>query len=244
VDVPSRTVVLMDATGSMTALLMKSKTAVRLMFERASTILKQNGIKEDNFQLQFAVYRNYNSTADRILQFSGWYTNPDNLRQFMENISVEGGWGNEAIEVGFWHVNHETSNGASITQVILIGDAPANTQKEIQSKRGKQHGESYWSTSKFGSGPKHYSEELKPIIANHIPVHCFWVHDLAKSNFMEIAQLTKGHSAALDIDTEAGAEMLTGFVTQSVLQDVGGDKGKKLVDDYVAKYGGRSILGE
>jgi len=164
------------------------------------------------------------------------------LRQFMENINVEGGWGNEAIEVGFWHVNHEHTNGAGVTQVILIGDAPANSKEEIITKRNRK-GENYWCSSKFGSGPKHYLEEIKLINTNQIHVHCFWVHKNAKDNFNEIAKLTNGHSAALDIDTDAGAEMLTGFVTQSVLQDVGGDKGKQLVDDYVAKYGGLSILG-
>jgi len=70
------------------------------------------------------------------------------------------------------------------------------------------------------------------------------VQDRAKENFKYIAKHTGGHSAALDIDTDAGAEMLTGFVTQSVLKDVGGVQGKKLVDDYIAKYGGLSILGE
>ncbi|CAF3676854.1 unnamed protein product [Rotaria sp. Silwood1] len=81
----------MDATGSMYYLLHKCKNTVDIMFERASEILKEQNIKSDLFQLQFVVYRNYNSKEDKILQSSPWKTKPDNLRAFMNTIEVEGG---------------------------------------------------------------------------------------------------------------------------------------------------------
>ncbi|CAF4705970.1 unnamed protein product [Rotaria sp. Silwood1] len=115
----SRTVCLMDATGSMYYLLHKCKNTVDIMFERASEILKEQNIKSDSFQLQFVVYRNYNSREDKILQSSPWETKPDNLRAFMNTIEVEGGWNNEAIEIGLWHANEENER-ENITQVILI----------------------------------------------------------------------------------------------------------------------------
>ena len=87
----SRTMCLMDATGSMGHLLNQAKITVVTMFERASLILKEHGIPSDSFQLQFAVYRDYDCYADGLLQYSPWETKPDNLRKFMENIKPKGG---------------------------------------------------------------------------------------------------------------------------------------------------------
>jgi len=243
---PSNTIVLMDATGSMYCLLMKSKTAVSDMFERVCNILKEKSIAENFFQLQFAVYRNYNSDSDRILQYSGWFSNPDKLKQFMEQISVEGGWGEEAIEVGLRHVNNEIANGCC-SQVILIGDAPANSEEDINYKR-EHFGEQYWKqfyASKNQVPPRSYETELENIIDNGVPIHCFWVAPGAEANFIEISQATTGKYGPLNIENESGGAQLTDLVSQSVLADVGKKKGtgsKALVDAYVAKYGGKSIL--
>jgi hypothetical protein len=64
----SRTVLLMDATGSMSSLLSADKETVCTMFERASTVLAEKELPNDAFQMQFAVYRNYSSDANKILQ--------------------------------------------------------------------------------------------------------------------------------------------------------------------------------
>ncbi|CAF2829116.1 unnamed protein product [Rotaria sp. Silwood2] len=66
----SRTICLMDATGSMSHLLQKSKNTADIMFKRASTILNENNIDSDLFQIQFVVYRNYCCREDKILQHS------------------------------------------------------------------------------------------------------------------------------------------------------------------------------
>ena len=58
----------MDATGSMGHQLNQAKNTVVTMFERASIILKEHGIPSDSFQLQFAVYRDYDCHADGLLQ--------------------------------------------------------------------------------------------------------------------------------------------------------------------------------
>ena len=73
----SRTVCLMDATGSMTSLLQKCKNTVQVMYERATSILIEHQIDSDCFQMQFVVYRNYNSSVDKILQCSSWETSVD-----------------------------------------------------------------------------------------------------------------------------------------------------------------------
>jgi len=121
----SRTICLMDATGSMGHLLNQAKNTVGTMFERATIILKDHGIPTDSFQMQFAVYRDYDCLIDGLLQYSPWETKPENLRKFMETITARGGGDyEEAIEIGLWHANTENEKN-EISQVILIGDAPS-----------------------------------------------------------------------------------------------------------------------
>ncbi|CAF1341009.1 unnamed protein product [Rotaria sp. Silwood1] len=230
----SRTVCLMDATGSMYYLLHKCKNTVDIMFERASAILKEQNIKSDSFQLQFVVYRNYNSKEDKILQSSPWETKPDNLRAFMNTIEVEGGWNNEAIEIGLWHANQENER-ENITQVILIGDAPPNTKDEVKEKRNGFK-ETYWKGTKF-SKPTYYQDELDKLKAHSIPVHAFFVEQRAETVFKQIAQQTGGRGEMLDINSSSGSQMLTDLVTEEILRNVGGTtKGNALVEAYRNRY--------
>lgn len=229
----SRTICLMDATGSMSGLLQKSKNTVKVMFERAAAILDENGFSSA-FELQFAVYRNYSSQKDLLLQYSTWEFKPANLRAFMDSISTSGGQGHEAVEIGLWHVNQEMGRG-EVTQVILIGDMPPNSHAEVASKRGGP-GEAYWARTPFAV-PTHYTTELEKIREKGIPVHAFYVKDNARVAFSEIATATGGRTAALDIDSDAGAEMLTDLVTEKILENVGGaEYGERLVSAYRAKF--------
>jgi len=233
VSVKSRTICLMDATGSMAHLLEKSKRTVGIMFERASSILTQNGIASDSFELQFAVYRNY-SSFDDILQHSPWESRPERLRAFMDRTTASGGLGNEAIEVGLWHANEELKR-ENITQVILIGDAPANTLGEVTQKSTFYGSEAYWN-KKFGSAI-YYKTELDKLRHAGVKVHAFYVDMKAKSNFSEIANFTGGKCDFLDINSNKGAQMLTDAVTEEILRDVGGEgKGDKLVEAYKKAY--------
>jgi putative intracellular protease/amidase len=76
--VVSRTVILMDATGSMSDVLDACKSTVRNMLNRAHDILKQHKVAS-SFEVQFVVYRNYSSRAEAILQYSGWESDPENI---------------------------------------------------------------------------------------------------------------------------------------------------------------------
>ncbi|CAF3697929.1 unnamed protein product [Rotaria sp. Silwood1] len=230
----SRTVLLMDATGSMSNLLSATKETVCTMFERASDILKEKMLPSDAFQMQIAIYRNYNSKANKILQTSSWETKASNLRAFMNTIHPEGGWGNEAIEIGLWHAVKESEMQNSISQVILIGDAPANTQKEVSQKRGS-FGEAYWEKTRF-SKPTYYQYELQKLKENSIPVHAFYLTDYAKGDFRKIARETQGRCEHLDIYSSDGAESLTDFVTEEILRSAAGDQGDAAVELYKMKY--------
>ncbi|CAF1144264.1 unnamed protein product [Adineta ricciae] len=231
----SRTVLLIDATGSMSNLLSATKDTVCTMFERASEILKEKKLPSDIFSMQFVVYRNYNSQAEKILEVSPWETKGSGLRAFMNTIGPEGGWGAEAIEIGLWHAVNESETRESISQVILIGDAPANSQGDVSSKRAR-YGENYWKTTKF-SKPTFYQDELKKLKDKDIPIHTFYLTDYAKSNFEEIAKETKGRCEFLDIRSSAGIDALTNYVTEEVLRKAAGSQGEEAVKLYREKYG-------
>ncbi len=230
----SKTICLMDATGSMSHLLQKAKNTVGIMFERAGEVLKENGFSPDAFELQFSVYRNYSSSHDLLLQTSTWETKPSNLRAFMDRIGPEGGQGNEAVEIGLWHANEESRSG-EVTQVILIGDANPNSAQEVTTKRSGR-GEAYWRQTKF-STPTFYINEVQTLKANKIPVHAFYVASGAEPSFRQIAQETGGRCEFLDVNSSDGAAMLTNLVTEEILRSVGGDnKGDDLVQAYRTKF--------
>jgi len=128
------TIVLMDATRSMKNLLNATKDTVCMMFDRACEVLKELDYENVNdlFELQFAVYRNYN--ASEVLQYSTFSSKSQDLKDFMTGIDVDGGLGDEAIEIGFWHVNKEAEN-RTISQVLLIGDAPPQSKEESKGNR-------------------------------------------------------------------------------------------------------------
>ncbi|UJR07890.1 hypothetical protein I4U23_012172 [Adineta vaga] len=189
----------------------------------------------NSFQIQFAVYRNYNNREDKLLQSSPWETKPNNLRAFMNTINVDGGWANETIEIGLWHANKEHAR-EPITQVILIGDAHPNSLEDVQKKRSK-FGEKYWKKTKF-SRPTYYAKELDQLIENHILVHAFYVETRAKEKFKEIANRTVERCEMLDINsTDVGADMLTDLVTEQILNNIGGEsKGQELINAYRKKF--------
>ncbi|CAF1002734.1 unnamed protein product [Adineta steineri] len=232
----SRTVLLMDATGSMSSLLTAAKDTVCTMFERASVILKENNFPGDEFQMQFVVYRDYDCKKDGILQSSSWESKPNNLRSFMAKVKAYGGGDyEEAIEIGLSHAVEESQQSEGISQIILIGDAPAKDISAIESDRAAYGGEQYWRNTKYKI-PIPYTEPLKELKEKKIPIHAFYLHNGAKDNFQNIARETSGSCERLDINSSHGAELLTKFVTEEVLRKSAGDQGDDLVTLYRAKY--------
>ena len=234
----SKTVCVMDATGSMGGLIQKCKATVNSMFDRISKILETAKMNQNCFQLQFAVYRNYEDDETQLLQYSEWETRPDNLRKFMESFDACGGYGpGEAVEIGLWHANQEPD----VSQVILIGDCEANTPEEVMEHRKNILGENYWSKTKF-SQSTNYVKEIAKFKAKKVPVHAFYVenyHEVA-ANFKEIAKETGGECRFLDVNSSSGAEQLTEIVSKNILMNAGnkyGGKGQQLVDEYKKRFG-------
>ena len=233
----SRTICLMDATGSMGNLLNQVKNTVVTMFERASIILNDHAFPPDSFQVQFAVYRDYDCNADGLLQYSPWETKPDNLRKFMESIKPEGGGDYpEAIEIGLRHANNEFDNGC-LSQVILIEDAPAKSKQQILNDRNKYNGEEYWKNTPFAEAT-YFETEISKLKKNKIPVHSFYLHEGAKKNFKEISGETGGRCQSLDINSDNGSELLANVITGEILRSVGLARGEgdALVDAYQQRF--------
>lgn len=59
--------------------------------------------------MKIAGYRNYSSLEKKLYQASpGWISDFKSLSRFLQNtLQIEGGEGNEAIEIGLWHANQE-----------------------------------------------------------------------------------------------------------------------------------------
>jgi len=236
----SKTLVLMDATGSMGHLLQKAKATITEMFQRAKQVLNNQGIQE-GFELQFAVYRNYNSRENEILECSTWESSPQNLTSFMNRIDTAGGWGREAIEIGLWHANQEVEklDSEDKLEIVLIGDAAANTDKEVSTKRAS-FSESYWGTTKFKVSTT-WNTEIAKLKQKGIPVHTFYVSKdpTTIANFKGIQQAggPNARHEFLDVNTGVGAEMLTAFITTTILANVGGaERGAALVQKYQELY--------
>ncbi|ETO06651.1 hypothetical protein RFI_30741, partial [Reticulomyxa filosa] len=215
-----RTMVLMDATGSMSHLLRKSKHAVSTMFERINPFWRK-------------------------------ITLPTTLKCnlfFMEKVQPRYGDGNEAIEVVLAYVNRELKT-YDVSQVILIGDAPPNTQREVEEKRRNSrhgtnsetsiwpyNGENYWKNTKLFSRLTYFKDELRQLRDFNIPVHAFFICERAEQSFRKIACATNGRCEKLDINSEKGSDQLTNLVSEEVLRNIGGSKGDTLVDAYKKKF--------
>lgn len=231
----SRTVVAIDATGSMSGTLDACKRTVMLMFEEAYNVLKTKQCG-GAFELQICFYRNYSSKDDIFVE-STWESEPTNIADFVEKTRVSGGQGNEAVEVALQYVTGLAPG--QVTQVILIGDMPPNTQAQVTSKRACGHD---WSKTRYAA-PTHVDTEIAKLKDAKIAVHAFWVNKSAQAAFQRIAAETGGSCSELEISGEKGATMLKELVCKEVLRQVGtlhwgnASAGDELVAEYERLFG-------
>jgi len=225
----TKVAILVDATESMSSLLQATKNTISEMFSRISIILKENKMDPKQFQIQFAAYRNYNAPESELLKYSGWCDDPLLLNRFLNDVPPAYGIGNEAVEVALQYINDDPD----INEIIIIGDVPPNTKKEVEAARSQYHGgESYWATTRFAN-ITNYEIEMNKLKQKEIKVNCFYLTEYAKPVFVQMASSTQGISAFLDIHSSKGAQMLTELVSVRVLMAVGGDK---LVKAYEGKF--------
>lgn len=227
-DGNSRTCVLLDATASMSHLLSSCKATLHEVFTRTSQILGEQNF-DATFEMQIVVFRNYNAPPDMLLEHSIWERYPQHLEMFLEAVKPTYGWQNEAIEIAFNHVltEHEKT---PVSQVILIGDAPPNTNEEMVWKRAENA--RHYENSKFNEMED--CQKLLPILAEKkIPVNAFYVAHRAKEAFENFASTTNANAGYLDIYSQRGADELMNIVAKQILESIGGEK---LVRAYEATF--------
>jgi hypothetical protein len=226
-DSSFKTLILLDATESMAHLLDKTKKTIETVFDRITNVLVKSDLKEKSFQIKIAVFRNYNSSEDKILEQSKWETEPHNLVEFLQMVNAEGGWNNEAIEIGLYQANQEED----LSQIILIGDAPANSEEDIKKKRSQFS--DIWDNSVLFKVPTYYENELKKLEEKKIKVNAFYVDKKAKKNFEEISSFTGGKCNPLDINSSEGSDNLINLINIQILENIGGNE---LVASYKLLY--------
>jgi hypothetical protein len=61
---------------------------------------------DGRFRHKIMIYRNYNSTHEKIIEQSAFTSNVEELQTFMSRINPEGGMGNEAHEILFYEIGN------------------------------------------------------------------------------------------------------------------------------------------
>ena len=165
IDQPGcRTLVLLDATGSMADLISLAKQTVGEMFKRAFAVL---GPKAAGVSMQLGVYRNFNAPDDLRLETTDWESSSEPLFNFLKNVVASYGWGREAVELGVYHAVQQHLV-EPISQVIIIGDAPPNTRAESDLKRAE-----YTNSSRFPN-PVYFDDQRAALMEAGVIVHAFY----------------------------------------------------------------------
>ena len=74
-------------------------------------------------------------------------------------------------------------------------------------------------------------------MVNHehpVSVNTFYIDESCKNNFQEIAVLSKGKCQELKLEGEKGSEILTNFITETILSSIGKEFGN--TDELVTRY--------
>jgi len=132
--------------------------------------MNDNNLDENLLQIKIGGYRNYLSLEKKLYQASpSWTSDTNALCHFLSRtLDIDGGEGNEAIEIGLWHANQEiiNDNGIPLSMIIIIGDAPPNTVEEVKMKRDRaasfQGIKTYWTKTKY-KDETHWERELLEI---------------------------------------------------------------------------------
>lgn len=229
-----RTLVLLDATGSMEGVISLTKQTIAEMFKRVFAILE----KAEGLSFQMGAYRNYNSPDDLILELTDWESKADNLFTFLDKVRASGGWGREAAELGLYHGLQENAK-EPITQIIVIGDAPPNTSSESHQKR-KDKGYNY---PRFPD-PILFSDVRKQLENEGVVVHAFyvptWGGESERMDFHKMA-VNGGKQHVIDIHKSDAADALMEAVCKRVLfaSATSQEKGDEMIEKYNKLYGNK-----
>lgn len=230
-----RTLVLLDATGSMGGVISLTKQTIAEMFKRVFSILE----KPEGISFQMGAFRNYDSPDDLILELTDWESKADNLFTFLDKVRASGGYGcREAAELGLYHGLQENAK-EPVTQIIVIGDAAPNTSSESRQKR--QDGSHNY--PRFPD-PILFSDVRKQLENEGVVVHAFYVPtyggESMRMQFHKMA-INGGKKHVIDIHKNDAADALMEAVCKRVLfaSATSQKKGDEMIEKYNKLYGNK-----
>ncbi|KAL4463179.1 hypothetical protein ABPG74_007180 [Tetrahymena malaccensis] len=235
-NITSKTLIVLDATGSMKNLITQTKNTIETTFLCSRDILGQEGLDPQCFLVMICFFRSYNSKWENIFNSTAWENNADKLRSFLQTVQATGGTDpGEAVEVGLWWANQQHLQ-SPINQVLLLGDQPAHLEDQAQKYRNK-FGQNYWDTTPIKE-LTYYVPECNKLKKQNVPVHTFYLNNQAQNIFQDISNITGGKCAPLDINSADSAKQLTDTLVKQILADIGDKHGcrEKLIQAYQAKY--------
>lgn len=242
----------------MNTMLTQAKTTIKNVFVRAMVCLEDveaemaaragrppRPLNEVPFEVQFAVYRDYDCGTRDIFAASGWETNPTRLFSFLDRQAPKGGGGDggEAVEVGLEFAVKEAMSEKGLTQVILIADDVAKTPAMITASRARI-GSKKWTEAGFAPDVSYISEMEK--LRSLPPEKQVLVHTLRLSdnedlveNFTDIhsrnAQPLEAKNLYLDLSDE---EFFMSFITVEIIRRAvsTGEQGDLAIASYNRRY--------
>ena len=230
-----RVVVLLDATGSMYRTLRLVQNYLSEVFTRCFKIIADKLGQGVGFEMQLGIYRNYNvPTEDMFFSATDFASTPETLVTFLNKANAAGGWGREAIEIGFAHAM-KMHAVESISQIIVVGDAPPNTRDDSDMKRaGRSFSPKKWKEQVYFD-TVHAAAVDESIVVSTVYVdtqnNSAW-----RQGFVSMAA-NDGFVEDIDINNkEAGATLCYQF-SKCILQHLSKDKGSSMVSEYEKLYG-------
>ena len=214
-----RTMIVFDATGSMGSLFSKLIILLYEVFKRVEKILKDGGKQSLGSLIKIGIYRNYGISVNDIYECSNFSSDPVELNAYISSKTVKGGLGNECVECALQNVNF-THTQTSIDQVVLIGDADANTVEEARDRRGNN--ESIYKGSLI-ENPTNYKKELEVLKKNKIIVNSFCMKSYILPTFKEISDQTGGSCNLLNVENDKDIDLMVNVVSKEILKKLGGE---------------------
>eukprot|EP01087_Luapelamoeba_hula_P010439 TRINITY_DN276_c0_g1_i1.p1 TRINITY_DN276_c0_g1~~TRINITY_DN276_c0_g1_i1.p1 ORF type:complete len:2464 (-),score=305.43 TRINITY_DN276_c0_g1_i1:82-7473(-) len=208
--VATRIVCISDATGSMSSVWAKAKVQITEMINRIDAIGGAGQV-----QLKWVAYRDYDC-KDKVVEASGWETDPAQLIAFLDTIQCYGGGdGPEAVELGLKAANDTPER----TRVVLIGDAEPHLEGKGNVVAFHKH-----------TLETDYLAESEKLKASGVPVYSFYMNNNTTlvDTFTRISTITGGKAALF-----SNANTLIDVIAETALHALGGDD---LVQEYRKTY--------
>ncbi|MFA5994929.1 MAG: hypothetical protein WCW27_03475 [Patescibacteria group bacterium] len=233
-----KVVILIDATGS------QQPTINGVRNQMDDIVMRAREQAGERLQVEVIAYRDYGDS--KIIERSGFRNDPGQIKQWLRGIYAAGGGERgedpypypEALEYG---LNEVVQMQDVVDMVLIIGDARAHSAEELvyYRKRG------YPVPNGVATDVAKTLRDSKVIIHTfHVPhpedSECKEGSPLALENFKAIAKAGGGQCGILD-----GSEAVRDMAVMAILAALkgGGVAGKKVVQDYMAKYAGQLSSG-